>query len=168
MKQKLFTICIAFLCIFSMHTAAVYATEDVIPNDETGVPDKALYHAILSELDKKDGETFTRREAAAIDWVGAGYGGGQPVRSLKGIGCLVNLQQLALDGNAIRTLDGIEELKYLKYLDLSFSRVKDWKPLAELEALSSLYIDGCKLSDFKKIGIKKFKNLKTLSARGQL
>ena len=69
MKKKLFTILATFLCILSMNAVTVYASEDIIPNDETGVPDKVLYQSILAALEKKDNETFTRQEAAAVDWV---------------------------------------------------------------------------------------------------
>lgn len=165
MKKKLFTILIAFLCIFSMHTVTVRATEDVIPNDETGIPDKVLYHSILSALDKKDGGTFTRQEAAAVDEVFVSLHNKQTCQSLKGIGCLVNLRHLDLWG--ISCLDGIEELKNLTDLGLSHIRIMSgefWKPLAGMKSLENLDISGCNLSNLKKTGIENLTNLKSLYA----
>ena len=165
MKKKLFTILVIFLCIFSMYAAAVHASEDVIPNDETGIPDKVLYHSILSALDKKDNETFTRQEAATVDWVSVYLYNKQTCQSLKGIGCLVNLRQLDLWG--ISYIDGIEELKNLTALDLSYTHIssaKSWKPLAELKSLEHLTIDNCKLNSLKGTGIGGLTNLKTLRA----
>ena len=41
------------LCIFGIHPASVLAAEaDIIANDETGIPDKGLYQAILQEIGK--------------------------------------------------------------------------------------------------------------------
>ena len=165
MKKKLFMIIIVFLCAFSMHTTAVHASEDVIPNDETGVPDEILYQSILSALEKKENETFTRQEAETVDWVSVSPIHGRICQSLKGIGCLVNLKQLDLRN--VDQLEGMEELKHLEALDLSYASLplkKQWKPLAELKSLKYLTISGCKVSSLKGTGIENLTNLKQLSA----
>ena len=165
MKKKLFVILIVFVCVFSMHAASVHASEDVIPNDETGVPDKVLYQSILYGLGKKENETFTRQEAASIDIMSVQLYKGQRCQRLKGIGCLGNLRQLDLRG--IEKIEGIEELKQLENLDLSFARItlkKHWKPLQKLKSLECLTIDNCKLSNLKGTGIEKLSNLRRLYA----
>lgn len=160
MRKKLFMLFVVFFCVFSIHAGAVFASDDVVMNDETGIPDKGLYQWILETLEKKENETFTKQEASAIEWLDTR--GFRPIKSLKGIGCLSNMVQLDLRGHGLINLDGIEELTKLKSLDLEGSRVKSLEPISKLITLESLYIDNINLKSLK--GIEGLKNLKSLSA----
>ena len=54
---------LTFLILLPVNTNA--KRNDIIPNNEKGIPDKTLYSIILKTLNKKSG-TFTEAEAARI------------------------------------------------------------------------------------------------------
>ena len=66
MKKRVMAVGFLIICIFFMRRFDVCAS-DLVPNDETGVPDKALYQEILRNMDKSENDTFTKQEAAALD-----------------------------------------------------------------------------------------------------
>lgn len=94
MKKKLALLLLTIVCICSIHlirdgNICAADTSDIIKNDETGIPDKVLYQAVLEKLQKDKEESFTKQEAEDIDWLDAKDG----VASLKGIGYLSNLKE---------------------------------------------------------------------------
>ena len=127
--------------------------DEVIPNDETGIPDKGLYQAILQELGKGKEDVLTRAEAESMEWfdsMGAWNEYMDPddmeeIRSLKGIGYLKNLRSVDLEYYKLTSLDGIEELEHLKYLsvcgclvsDLTALRHENMKSLLQLVLISN-------------------------------
>lgn len=136
------------MCLFVIPPAYVCgADQEVILNDETGIPDKALYHGILKELGKQPDETFTRQEAERIRELEPNpfdlkWG---PVKSLKGIGCLQGMLELDLRFQKISSLDGIEELIHLKDLDISCNPVSNLEKLQNLTDLVGLSAVCCRL-----------------------
>lgn len=163
MRKKLSMLFIAFFCLFFIQAIPVAASDDVVKNDESGIPDESLYQNILETLGKKTNETFTKQEAATIDWLDT-RGEGHPIKSLKGIEYLCNVVQLDLRDHGIENLEGIEKLPKLKYLDLEGSSVKSLEPISHIGTLESLSINYSGLTTLK--GIENLKNLKTLYVSG--
>ncbi len=66
MKKRVTAVGFLIICIFFIYRFDVCAS-DLVPNDETGVPDKALYQEILQSMDKSENDTFTKQEAASLE-----------------------------------------------------------------------------------------------------
>ena len=100
---------------------SAYAAEgttnlQVIANDETGIPDKALYQAVLEEGDSNKDGVLTVEEAAGIKTLDTRVN-----QSLAGIDKLVNLKSLWVteaDGKNI-DISVLAQLKELKNLNCS-------------------------------------------------
>ena len=60
MKRVALSSIVTCLLLILFSVSVVTAKSEVIPNDETGIPDKTLYQAILRTLDKGSDETFTK------------------------------------------------------------------------------------------------------------
>ena len=54
------------LLISSFPISALAIGEDVILNNESGIPDKNLYSAVLEKFSKGTSDHFTKEEAASI------------------------------------------------------------------------------------------------------
>lgn len=106
------------------------AGSDVIRNDETGIPDKALYQMILKALDKTPDSTFTEEEAQKVEWLSQELNSFWPddrdrkeedqVVSLQGIEKLTNLRAFATGRSKITDLKPLEHLKNLTGLSLRY------------------------------------------------
>lgn len=115
----------------------------IILNDETGIPDVALYIAILNRIDwersrhfRVTGEgTFTAGEAAAVTWINIsplGHSnhvdedisvsdlGWEPLRNFRGIEHLRSLEEIDLtlqtEWGLVGGLDNFNELRRLEHL----------------------------------------------------
>ena len=167
MKKKLAILLLTIVCVCSIYlikdgNICAADTSDIIRNDETGIPDKALYKAILEELHKDKNRTFTKREAESIEELFANIsrGGEKSVASLKGIGYLRNLKHLSLEGNSLTTLAGVEELYNLEKLTVDSGLLKSLEGIETLPNLKSLSAIYNELTDLK--GIENMTNLEWL------
>lgn len=142
-------------------SAAVGTGDEVIKNDKTGIPDKALYQCILDELEKKKTETFTRQEAMGLSHLEVSIDHGA-VKSLKGIGYLANLESLDLGGLLLTNIREVGELKKLKSLNLEYNKVRSLKELSGLTELQCLYVPSNRLASLD--GVEKLKKLQVLDA----
>lgn len=144
--------------MLAMPSVAVRAAEsDIIRNDESGIPDEALYKGILKRMGKKSNETFTRLEAESLEELDVGG----DIRSLKGIGNLSQLERLCIMSKELRSLKGVESLYKLEELDIPYNKVKSLKPLKSLTNLQSLMVESCQLTSLR--GIENLKNLMYLN-----
>ncbi len=100
------------------------AGSDVIRNDETGIPDKALYQVILKALGKKPDSTFTEEEAQKVSWLS---------QDINTSGDLDRKEE-----EKIVSLQGIEKLTNLTVFMPGRNNITDLKPLGSLEKLNSL------------------------------
>lgn len=158
MMKKIWISLIVCLCMLAMPSVAVRAAEsDIIRNDESGIPDEALYKGILKRLGKKSNETFTRQEAESLEELDVGG----DIRSLKGIGNLSQLERLCIMSKELRSLKGVESLYKLEELDIPYNKVKSLKPLKSLTNLQSLMVESCQLTSLR--GIENLKNLMYLN-----
>ena len=158
--KKFFIILTASLAVFLLPSAGASAADaDVIENNEAGIPNKVLYEKILNELGKKPGETFTEGEAKSIDILYYNKGG-----SLKGIGCLSELEELHLESSKVESLAGIEELKNLKSLCLENNKQLNIRDLTSLQNFTFLeHLDLCRNEVTSLHGIEGLVNLKYLN-----
>ena len=135
-RNKNVLICLLVLiCMIVIPPVTVRASSDVIENNNSGIPDKKLYKAILKELGKKKNQKFTKQEAESIKSL-AIYSG--KVKSLKGIKYLKELKNLDLEGAGLKNLKGIQDLKKLEKLNISHNYIKNLKPLKKLKNLKDL------------------------------
>ena len=141
------------------------AGSDVILNDNTGIPDKALYKAVLKALNKKSG-TFTKAEAETVIslWAQKESDMQPDIKMLNGIGNLPNLELLYVQGNTLTNLSGIEELKKLRSLYVGDNKLTDISGIEKLTQLESLDLTDNKLSSLK--GIENLTELSSLTAGG--
>jgi len=161
MKKKLAILFLTIVCIcpiYFIKDGSIYAadTSDIIKNDETGIPDKQLYQAILETLGKDKNSVFTKREAESIDWLQVRDG----VASLKGIGYLCNLKQLDMEGHGLTTLADVEELSNLESLRVDSGRLKTLEGIETMSSLRYLSVIDNKLTNLK--GIENMTNLEWL------
>ena len=124
MNKAVFYLFLLFcLCIVP---ASLVSAGDVIENNNSGIPDKKLYRAILKELGKKPNKKFTKQEAAKLKFLNASYKG---IKNLKGIKYLKQLKQLDLEANGLKNLKGIQSLTNLTELNISRNSLKNLKQL---------------------------------------
>ena len=99
--------------------------------------DPNLEAAVRRALDKPEGSSITRQEAASMLRL-SDPGNIPDIHSLADIEHLTNLQGLYLTGNAVVDLTPLSSLSNLTRLDLGSNAVVDLTPLASLTNLSSL------------------------------
>lgn len=137
--------------------------DEIIENDESGIPDPYLYQCVLEILHKNEDETFTKAEAATIDWIEIKTSK-YPVKNFKGIGYFTNLQQLDLHSYGLKSLANMEELPSLWALSVESNKIKNIDALAleNFKNLTYLSVSDNQLSTLN--GIEVLSNLKWLYA----
>ena len=167
MRKKICMMLLAAFCILSVSPITVKAGDNVIANDETGIPDKKLYGEILKTLRTKSEDKFTKKEAERVEslllWIDEDV-------SFQGIGCFKNLKELHCVGIDTGNLKEIsEELPQLKRLiingfdmDVSRKKIESLKPLENMKQLVYLDVANNNLTNLDGIG--GMKSLKTLRA----
>ena len=145
-------------------TNPVIPEEEIIKNDETGIPDKALYDLVLKDGDgfwgNKDG-ILTKEEAKKIQNLYTSYDSTDEISSLKGIGFCENLEYLSIGNkNQITDLSPLSGLN-LSMLSIYDSQISDLSPLSGLSSLESLNLSSSRISDISALG--RLNNLTTLS-----
>lgn len=167
MKKLVFMLlCIfSFASVFSIKTLA--EEDPAIQNDETGIPDKNLYRAILAELKKKENETFTKAEAASITWLVINTAKkGTEIASFSGIENLTGLKDLGITGDSVKNLNEISKLKTLTRLTIIDSALINLQRIEELTNLEWLLLERGKFTDVS--GIEKLRNLSSLIIENNL
>lgn len=163
MKRKIIAVCLIIICVFFIQRPDVYAASDIVPNDETGIPDKVLYQEILRSLDKKENDTFTKQEAASLECLDPH----KRIQSFQGIGILSGLRTLELDRNKIDNsqLEVIAaELPQLERLDVGHNKITSLQPLKSMKDLTYLNVRYNRLENLEGIG--ELASLDYLNAEG--
>lgn len=154
--RKKLSIILAFLLFaFLLSPLTTFSADtDVIANDETGIPDTALYNQILRKLNKSPGQNFTKGEAATITEISP-----YDFTSLKGLSNLSGLEYLGLFDAQLTNIDEIVNLTNLKTLDLTCNQLTSIDGIDKLTNLESLYLGSNQLTDIapleKIVGLKK-------------
>lgn len=163
MKKNIVAVCFVIIFILFIQRSDLYAFNDVVPNDETGIPDKVLYQEILESLDKTENETFTKQEASSLQRLRVHTG----VQSYQGIGLLSGLRVLNVDRAKLNNsqLEVIAaELPQLKYLTVCHNKLTSLQAFGNMKNLSSLDISFNSLENLE--GIEQLTSLETLNAEG--
>lgn len=158
--KRLNNICIIALVVVLMIIGLlpiniVSAKSRIIPNDESGIPDKNLYEAILYELDKKSGKQFREEELEEVYSLGDYFSGNnenKKIKSLKGIEKLVNLRGLDIPINGLSSLKGIENLTNLQNLRIRNGNLKNINEVKKLTKLKDLCLEDIELEDWTVVG----------------
>lgn len=162
LMKKLFFILLCTFSFISVFSIKTYAEEDqIIQNDATGIPDKNLYQAILSELKKTKNETFTKAEAAGITELHINTEKkGKEISSFLGVEYLTGLKGLSITGNSVKDLKEISKLKSLTRLSIYESQLANVYGIEELTNLESLSLSVKNLEEVS--GVEKLTNLRYL------
>ena len=164
MQKKVLILILIFSFICAISPQVLYAeAEQVIENDETGIPDKGLYQAILDALRKERNETFTKAEAESLtelDANGMEIFKREKVKSLKGIGYLANLTKLWVFANELTELTGLEYLRKLEDLNVDQNQLTNLSGIGKMNCLKILYAGENRLTNLN--GIEHLNNLKKL------
>ncbi len=115
MKRSLLAGLLAVGLLLGSSVPAQAAPDDIIRNDDSGIPDYVIYEAALEENDRNDDMLLTVREA-------------QGVRKLK------------LHGDSVTDFTGIDRLSGLTSLSVMDSATSDYSPVRELRKLDFLGI----------------------------
>lgn len=159
--KKLCIVLLACLCAFSGYSLSVFAAgNDVIKNNQKGIPDKGLYRAVQDALGKKRNQTFTEEEAASLKKLEIPFRYKVGIKSLKGIEYLSNLERLDISGYGLKSLKGIEKLPKLTSLVAEDNNLKDLRSVSKAKNLIGLHVGGNKLKSLKGIeGLRKLEYL---------
>lgn len=118
--------------------------EPVILNDATGIPDKALYDAVLKTADKNKDEVLTVAEAEAVTYLGASELG---IKDITGIGYLKNLTSVDLGVNEITDISALKDCTSLKSLYLADNAIADISVLVNMTKLEWVRLAGNQITD---------------------
>ena len=140
-------------------SAATY--DEVILNDETGIPDPVLYNYLISEYDTNNDGLLQKEEADCITRIiyDRYYGATESlVYSLKGLNKCKNLKMISFESNKLSNLEGIEGLNLtrIKVVDNELTDISSVSGMAE--SLEDLVVSYNSLSSLP--NMKNFTNLK--------
>lgn len=177
MKKKVFIMALVLTQILSGTLSNVYAqtdSEEVILNDETGIPDVELYNLILEDVDKNEDAVLQVTEAEQVkslniyvykkvknitglsvlknleklsitNYVNITYG------ELDEIGKLINLRELTIWNAELTNISALSNLINLEELSLDYNSISDIQPLANLVNLEILQIVSNNIQDISAI-----------------
>lgn len=137
---------------------SVLAAGTDIPNSPGGIPDTALYNAILSEWDTNGDGVLSTTEALLADSLSMG---GMGVESLKGISYLPNLTSINAFSNTIRDLHELSALSKLTYLNISGNYIESLAGLKAVTGLEELIAADNRLRDLN--GLENMTKLRILN-----
>lgn len=142
----------------------VLAESKIIPNNEEGIPDKALYLTVLRDLEKNDNDTFTEEEAVKVTQLDTYFikDTNLKIKSLKGIGKLKNLQSIDFSKNQITSISELKTLRYLRSLDVSQNQITSLSGIERLIKVDELDVSANKLKSLS--GVEYLKHLAMFSA----
>ena len=136
-KSKVIGVIVAFGCaVLGMEALGiqpvktVYAQEaadQIITNDENGIPDKNLYDVLVEKCDNSGDGILTVSEAEDV-------------------------HSVTLRECNITSLKGIEYLKGVRYLYLDDNNLTDISELGELKDLGTVSLDNNDISDISALG----------------
>ncbi len=121
----------------------LYSGEDVVPNDETGIPDPALYAALQKEMENFEGRdtSVTVEKLQNISWLDI-YDTSVKIENLQGIEYCSNLERLTIPYHAVSDVSPLSGLTTLKSLNLKSNKIGDVSALSGLTALEELQLGG--------------------------
>ena len=124
-------------------------SDEIIANDETGIPDAILYQKILKQCDANHDGILTKDEAAATEELDLiTYDNDEnEIKNLQGIQFFTNLVELDALGNQISDINVLSSLTNLKWLNLGDNQISDISALSSLTNLTGLGLHDNQISD---------------------
>ncbi len=122
------------------------------PSDGVFIPDANLRTLIEQVLNKRPGESVTKRPGEPIlqaEMLTIQYlrGHSRRIKDLRGLETAKNLRSLDLGSNQISDLTPLANLNQLTTLDLGSNQISDLTPLANLDQLTRLELSDNRISD---------------------
>ncbi len=163
--KKFLNLCLA-LCLLcglnGVHSVSAEegqaGDDEIIKCNEQGIPDPALYAAVLNAGDSNQDGILTKAEAEGIEKLTATDG---EIENLKGIENLINLTELNLRKTNITSLKDIENLSKLTQLYLDETKITSLQGIEKLTNLTILGLDETKITSLQ--GIENLRSLTNLS-----
>lgn len=120
------------------------ASKEIIPNDETGIPDETFYQKAVSMHDRNGDGLLSYGEAARPGSLRFAESG---ITDLRGIEFFTGASKIDFSGNEITDITPLKKLTYVYWeIDLSDNLITDLTPLANLN-VSDLYLSNNQISD---------------------
>lgn len=124
------------------------ATNDIIPNDETGIPDEAFYQILLNDWDADQDGRLSKEEAENVSYIMLYDEEGQAVSSIEGIQFFSNLETLTIDETGITDISPLEGIG-INYLELIGLPIEDYSVVRTLPNLKGLTLENAGLQDLE-------------------
>lgn len=122
--------------------------DEVIKNDEMGIPDTALYNVILNVADSNGDEILTVSEAEQITRLTVNPDTSKDdVKNLQGIKYCKGLQSLSIQFQEVEDISELAYLTNLKYLNLYDNNITDITALSNLKKLTDLNLEYNDITD---------------------
>lgn len=134
--------------------------DSIVKNDETGVPDKALYETLVSIVGG-DERNLTKDKLADITTLNAQN---RAISNLKGIEYCTNLNWLILSNNQISDISPLAGLVNVESLWLGNNNITNIDALADMVNLHALKLENNDLSDISVLA--NLVNLESLDVSG--
>lgn len=77
--------CLVSFVAVLLRTGDVYAADGIIPNDETGIPDKAFYQLLVNACDEDEDGMLSREEAEKREYIYIYGEEAEAIQSIQGI-----------------------------------------------------------------------------------
>ena len=139
------------LDIQELRVDKLVSEDEIIRNDESGIPDPVLYQKIIRQVDVDDDGKLTKEEVANTSRlliVGWDWGNTKgEIANLKGIEYFSNLNSLYLTYYSIDDISVLAELNQLNELYLQGNNISDISALSGLTNLSYLDLGQNDISD---------------------
>lgn len=119
-KRSIFAIFMIAVILLAAIPIRASAAEEIITNDENGIPDTNLYNALLQNADTNEDGILTIDEAEAIEIIDVS---GNEISSLIGIKYFKKIKALYVAYNNLTTLEGLEGLPKLYWLDVHCNKL---------------------------------------------
>lgn len=156
-KRSIFAIFMIAVILLSAIPIRASAAEEIITNDENGIPDTNLYNALLQIADTNEDGILTIDEAEArksIDiWA-------EDISSLRGIKYFKNVTSIWITQCTLSTLDGLEGLPKLTNLRVHQNQLTNIDNVVNFPNLILLCVWGNKIS--KLPDLRNFTNLEMI------
>ena len=124
------------------------ATNDTIPNDETGIPDEAFYQILLNDWDADQDGRLSKEEAENVSYIMLYDEEGHAVSSIEGIQFFSNLETLTIDETGITDISPLEGIG-INYLELVGLPIEDYSVVRTLPNLKGLTLENAGLQDLE-------------------
>lgn len=126
--------------LFSGRQLWAYAEESnsqIISNDASGIPDKALYEVILKDVDSNHDRILTQDEANRVTTLHAEHSN---ISDITGIQYLTNMTALKMSGNNISDISVLNKQNMPKLLDVYMdnNQIGDVSALKDMTDMKTL------------------------------